>query len=245
MLRKSKKAGVQEINAGAMADIAFLLLIFFLVTTTMDTDAGILRLLPPISDDDVEMEVNKRDVYEVLVNDADQLLVEQQPMELSALRAGAKDFMTNPNNSLDFPEKRRVIAADARQRIAEFEAGVASTQDPEVRQQYQQSLDRWKDRLSAVQLIGEFMELPGNAVISLQTGSKTTYNMYVQVQNELEAAVRELRDELSQEKFGRKFTELNERDEEDRELIKAIRLVYPQRISEAEPVEVGSRNAAN
>jgi biopolymer transport protein ExbD len=241
MLRKSKKGGVREINAGSMADIAFLLLIFFLVTTTMDTDAGILRLLPPVVDEEVIMDVNKRDVYEVLVNDADMLLVEQQPMELSELRAGAKLFMTNPHNDLDLPEKRRITAEEARLRISEYEAGVASTTDPEIRQQYQQSVDRWRDRLNAVQLLGEYMELPGNAVISLQTGSKTTYNMYVQVQNELEAAVRELRDELSREKFGVKFTELNERDDEDRERIKAIRLVYPQRISEAEPVEVGSR----
>lgn len=241
MLRRRKKAGVQEINAGSMADIAFLLLIFFLVTTTMDTDAGILRLLPPVVDEEVTMDVNKRDVYEVLVNDADMLLVEQQPMDLADLRAGAKEFMTNPNNSEDLPEKRRVTAAEARQKISEYQSGVASATDPELRQQYQQALERWEDRANAVEILGEFMELPGNAVISLQTGSNTTYNMYLQVQNELEAAIGELRDELSREKFNRKFSQLDERDLEDRELIKAIRMVYPQRISEAEPVEVGSR----
>jgi biopolymer transport protein ExbD len=244
MLRKRKKGGVQEINAGSMADIAFLLLIFFLVTTTMDTDAGILRLLPPVVEDETTTIVKERDIYEVLVNDADMLLVEGQPMELRDLRAGAKEFMTNPNNSEDLPEKRRITATDARQRIAEMEGGVAQATDPEARQQYQQSADRWRDRLNAVQLLGEYMELPGNAVISLQTGSRTTYNMYVLVQNELEAAIRELRDELSREKFGRRFNELDERNEEDRELIKAIRLVYPQRISEAEPVEVGTREPA-
>ena len=90
MLKKRKRSGIQEINAGSMADIAFLLLIFFLVTTTMDTDAGIMRLLPPVVDEEVTMDVNKRDVYEVLVNDADQLLVEGQPMDLSDLREGAK-----------------------------------------------------------------------------------------------------------------------------------------------------------
>lgn len=243
MLRRRKKGGVQEINAGSMADIAFLLLIFFLVTTTMDTDAGILRLLPPVVDEEVTMDVNKRDVYEVLVNDADMLLVEGQPADIRDLRAGAKEFMTNPTNDPNLPEKRRITADEARRRIGEFEAWIGQTQDPEVRQQYQQSLDRWRDRLNAVQLLGEYLELPANAVISLQTGSRTTYNMYVQVQNELEAAIRELRDELSREKFGRRFTELDERDEEDRELIKAVRLVYPQRISEAEPVEVGTRTA--
>jgi biopolymer transport protein ExbD len=82
MLKKRKREGVQEINAGSMADIAFLLLIFFLVTTTMDTDAGIMRLLPPVVVEDVKMDVNKRDVYEVLVNDADMLLVEGQSMDI-------------------------------------------------------------------------------------------------------------------------------------------------------------------
>ncbi len=242
MLRKRKKsAAVQEINAGSMADIAFLLLIFFLVTTTMDTDAGILRLLPPVIEDETSIIVNQRDIYEVLINDADMLLVEQQPMDLKDLREGAKEFMTNPNNSIDLPEKHRVTAAEAREKVASNEAGVSSTTDPNIRQQYQQQVDKWRDRLKAVELFGEYMELPGNALISLQTGSRTSYDMYVRVQNELEAAIGELRDELSKEKLGRGFNNLDEKDEADRELIKAVRMVYPQRISEAEPVEVSKR----
>jgi biopolymer transport protein ExbD len=222
MLKKRKREGVQEINAGSMADIAFLLLIFFLVTTTMDTDAGIMRLLPPVVVEDVKMDVNKRDVYEVLVNDADMLLVEGQSMDIKELRAGAKEFMTNPGNSPDLPEKKRITAAECQQKIAE----------------YQKTLEKWEDRLTAVKLLGDFMELPSNAVISLQTGSKTSYDMYVKVQNELEAGIRELREELCKDKFGRKFSELDDKKDEDQPLIKAIRLVYPQRVSEAEPVDV-------
>lgn len=60
----------------------------------------------------------------------------------------------------------------------------------------------------------------------------------MKVQNELEAGIRELREELSKEKFGRKFSELDDKNEEDQPLIKAVRLVYPQRVSEAEPVDV-------
>lgn len=239
MLKKRKRDGVAEINAGSMADIAFLLLIFFLVTTTMDTDAGILRLLPPIVEDQEQTDVvNERDVYIVLINDADQLLVEGGPMEITELRAGAKEFMTNPENNPDLPEKRRVTAAACQQEIANYKSGVASAANETDKQAYQDLLNKWEDKLEAVRLLGEYSELPPNAVISLQTGSKTSYDMYVKVQNELEAGISELRHELCKEKFDRNFSELDDKNDDDKPLIKAIRMVYPQRISEAEPVEV-------
>src|SRR5690606_11328370 len=246
MLKRPKKGGVQEINAGSMADIAFLLLIFFLVTTTMDTDAGILRLLPPVVEDEQSIIVNQRDIYEVLVNDADQLLVEGEPMELENLREGAKIFMTNPNNANpDLPQKRMVTSADAQQQLANNKSYLAQATDPEERQRFEKEVAKWEGKLNAIRLIGEYRELPNNTVISLQTGSRPTYDMYVEMQHELGAAIRELRDELSMEKFDRKFSELDEKDDEDRELIKAIRQVYPQRVSEAEPVDVGERNAGS
>ncbi|MBX2978294.1 MAG: biopolymer transporter ExbD [Flavobacteriales bacterium] len=243
MLRKKRREGPGEINAGSMADIAFLLLIFFLVTTTMDTDAGILRLLPPIVDDMENIDkVKDRNVYIVLINDADQLLVEGEPMDIKDLRAGAKEFMTNPTNAENLPEKTRITAAVCREQIAFNRSYLAGATEDEDRVRFQKEIDRWEDKLLAVELLGEFMELPNSAVISLQTGSKTSYNMYVQVQNELEAGIRELREDLSREKLGRRFSELNDKDEDDQKLIKAIRMVYPQRISEAEPVDVSRRN---
>ena len=76
-----------EINAGSMADIAFLLLIFFLVTTTMDTDGGLTRKLPPMPEEQLEdlPEVKQRNVFEVLVNANDQLLVEGELLLVSDL----------------------------------------------------------------------------------------------------------------------------------------------------------------
>jgi hypothetical protein len=159
-------------------------------------------------------------------------------MDIKDLREGAKDFMTNPENSEDLPEKKRITASECNQKIAEFKAGVATATDPEDKQAYQDLADKWQDKLDAVQLLGEYMELPGSAVISLQTGSKTSYDMYVRVQNELEAGISELRNELSMSKFDRKFDELDDKNDDDKPLIKAVRLVIPQRISEAEPVEV-------
>ena len=85
-----KKRGLEEINAGSMADIAFLLLIFFLVTTTMDVDSGLLRKLPPPLDPEAPKPppIKERNVFTVLVNRNDQLLVEGEKENLS-LRDGA------------------------------------------------------------------------------------------------------------------------------------------------------------
>ena len=73
------KREVPEINAASMADIAFLLLIFFLVTVTMDVDTGITRKLPPPVEDNSSVDLNQRNIFEVLINSANQLLVEGKP----------------------------------------------------------------------------------------------------------------------------------------------------------------------
>jgi biopolymer transport protein ExbD len=179
-----KKRGVPEINAGSMADIAFLLLIFFLVTTTMDVDTGIARKLPEMPPEEEPLEppppIREKNIYTVLVNAFDQLLVEEEPMDISQLRAGAKRFLNN--NGRD---------------------------------------ERSSDN-------------PQKAIISLQNDRGTSYDMYISVQNELAAAYRELRDEEAQKQFGRNYSELVRTDK------KAIRKMYPQKISEAEPKKIGS-----
>ena len=91
----AKRRGLQEINAGSMADIAFLLLIFFLVTTTMDVDSGIARKLPPMPDEEMQeddSQINAKNIYVVLINTNNQLLVEGELMDISQLREGAKDL---------------------------------------------------------------------------------------------------------------------------------------------------------
>lgn len=98
----------QPINAGSMADIAFLLLIFFLVTTTMDVDTGLMRRLPPIPDEDqqdTDDKIKERNVFVVLINKNNDLLVENEEMSIYDLRERAKEFIANPEDREDLPEK--------------------------------------------------------------------------------------------------------------------------------------------
>ena len=98
MAKKSSRDRMKnEINAGSMADIAFLLLIFFLVTTTIDVDKGITVKLPPWSDEPPEIQKLKtRNVFSVLVNAQDQLLVRGELSDIDELRERAKEFIANP-----------------------------------------------------------------------------------------------------------------------------------------------------
>ncbi|MBK9291622.1 MAG: biopolymer transporter ExbD [Bacteroidetes bacterium] len=88
------RRGTPEINAGSMADIAFLLLIFFLVTTTMDVDSGITRRLPPPVETPEDIKIKERNVLNVLVNKNDRLLVDGKPGDLRTLKDVAKRFIT-------------------------------------------------------------------------------------------------------------------------------------------------------
>lgn len=87
---------VPEINAGSMADIAFLLLIFFLVTTTMDVDGGIQRNLPPIVENDKDTPpIRKKNLFNIKVNSSNQILVNGEIMEVKNIREEVKKFIDN------------------------------------------------------------------------------------------------------------------------------------------------------
>ncbi|HUH29391.1 biopolymer transporter ExbD [Gelidibacter sp.] len=96
------KRSAPEVNAGSMADIAFLLLIFFLVTTTIETDSGLNRRLPPIDDEKVEPPIiRQKNIFTVLINGRNQLLVEDELMELKDLRKAAVEFLDNGGGTGD------------------------------------------------------------------------------------------------------------------------------------------------
>ena len=190
------KIAAPEINAGSMADIAFLLLIFFLVTTTMDVDTGITRKLPPpVENEDEDIDVKDRNVLKVLINSHDRLLIDGKPGLVSDLKVKAMDFMSIHPGDEEYPE---------------FD----------------------------VKMIDELgMERDmSKGIISLKNDRGTSYDMYIKVQNELASAFNQMKDDLSVELFGLKYTQLI-----DKKKIKGINKAIPVRISEAEPEDIGGR----
>lgn len=191
------KRKVPEVNSSSTADIAFIILIFFLITTSMDTDRGLARQLPPPPDGEVkdqELEINRRNLLVVRLNMEDQLMAGSDYIQVSELKTRVKEFIQNPYNDASLPEKKP------------------------------------KD----VPFFGNVM-VTDQHVISLNNDRGTSYDAYLQVQNELVAAYNELRNELSQEKWKKNYNELDEEQQ------KAVRDIYPQRISEAEPKNYGDR----
>ncbi|MBI4645822.1 MAG: biopolymer transporter ExbD [Bacteroidia bacterium] len=187
---------VPEIPSASIADIAFILLLFFIIATTMDTDSGIARRLPPLQPEQEmvkQPQIKERNVFVVLLNKDDQLLVENKPLNINQLRETTKEFIENPYNNEKLPEKEVID----------------------------------------VPFLGKYMVSKG--VLSLQNDRGTTFGAYLEVQNELVAAYNELRDELAIRKFGKRFDNL------DYEKQEAIKKIYPQKISEAEPKNIGGK----
>lgn len=103
------KRDVPEINSSSMADIAFMLLIFFLVATTMDIDTGLARMLPPPlppTQEEPPPPIKERNVFVVLVNKNNKLLVEGKPMRVEDLKDECKKFIQNPRYEANLPETK-------------------------------------------------------------------------------------------------------------------------------------------
>ena len=131
------KRKVQEINAGSMADIAFLLLIFFLVATTMNTDTGLVRILPPMPPEDQKQEdikVKERNLFLVFINGRGDIMAgasgKQEPIDLHQLTERTKEFIVNPMDDENLPEKvnRDIDLPDGSKWVYPVSEGVVSLQ---------------------------------------------------------------------------------------------------------------------
>ena len=187
-----KQKSTPGINAGSMADVSFILLFFFLMVSSMDSDFGLLRQLPPYNENqNADNQINERNAFVVLISAKDELSVEGEYTELTRLRQLTKNFFMNPNNSLTLSEKKE----------------------------------------EQIPFFGNVLISKG--VVSLQNDRGTSYRMYLMVQNELSAAVTELREERAKERFGKPFDELSDEEKD------AVSKFHPMAISEAEPVSTG------
>ena len=131
------KRKVQEINDGSMADISFLLLIFFLVATTMNTDTGLMRMLPPMPPENQQQEeikVKERNLFLVLISGSGNIMAgvpgKQEQIVLGQLKDMAKEFITNPMDDENLPEKvdREIDMADGSKWTYPVSEGVVSLQ---------------------------------------------------------------------------------------------------------------------
>ena len=105
----ARKKNIPEINASSQADIAFTVLIFFLVVSTMDVDTGLVRVLPPMADPNMKQEdikVKERNLLLVFVNGSGNIMAGGKAVTIDALREKAKEFILNPNNAANLPEKK-------------------------------------------------------------------------------------------------------------------------------------------
>ncbi|PVZ13406.1 ExbD/TolR family protein [Porphyromonas loveana] len=179
MARKKRKT--PGINGSSSADIAFMLLIFFLITTSMDTDMGLTRRLPPLSpnkEKQPDIEINDRNIMRILVNKNDEIVLLKKGLtgsqdqviniKLSDLKKRTKEFITNPANRPDLPEK-------------------------EVRE---------------VAGLGQMELVTSSYAISIKNQIETSYQMYISVQNELIAAYNEVWDEFALKHFRKSYKEL-------------------------------------
>jgi len=189
---KRRRKEVPGLNTTSTADISFMLLVFFLVTSSMDTDKGLPRQLPPPEDNtqEEEVEIKERNVLELELDANDRLTLNGEPADYDELTRRVAEFVANKNDDSSLPEK--------------------------------------SDR--EVHLFGR-IRVSDRHVITVKTNRNTTYNAYFEMQNAIVKGYYQLRNELAKRQFGHSYARCSQEQRD------AIALVYPQRISEAMPVE--------
>ncbi|WP_223551370.1 biopolymer transporter ExbD [Aestuariivivens sp. NBU2969] len=198
------KRAAPEVNAGSMADIAFLLLIFFLVTTTIEKDSGINRKLPPMEESEEDVVIKQKNIFTILINGKDQLLVEEERMELKDLRKAAVEFLDNNGDgsctfckgkrdpkSSDNPDK--AIISLKNQRETSYAAYVA------VQNEVMGAYNELRNRRALE--IGSQKGFPGMDFIKMQENYKDA--RWVGNKDKLKAVIDQIKEEIPQ-----KFSEV-------------------------------------
>ena len=216
---------VPGINASSTADISFILLIFFLVVTSMNSQEGLHVTLPKkVEDNEPPPEIKQNNILMVKINRFNKIFVMPGLMNMELFKS-----KYNIKDEFDVPvEKLKDIAKDFIKnegRIAEYpEVSSASLTYTEY--------DEKGITVKAVHSLpsGKAYNITPKHVLTLTTDRETSYRTYFQVANELYAAYNELRDDLAEAEYGKKFADL---DPNQQGLINEY---YKSRIYEAEPM---------
>ena len=199
-----------EINSSSMADIAFLLLIFFLVTTTIATDKGLTLTLPPKADPNEpppDITKNQRNIFKILVNSSDRILVEDEPLtDVTEIRMMVKEFVLN-----------------------------FGKMDEDAQALY----NTLPQSLKALSLKNESSsDNPKEAVVSFKADRGTSYDIYIAILDELQGAYYEIYGERIGITAD-DFRTLDRKKPDELEKYKLARSGIGMNISIAEPTKIG------
>lgn len=201
-----------EVSSGSMADIAFLLLIFFLVTTTIANDKGITLLLPPPPDpnqEDLEIKLQERNIFKILANSQDKLLVENEPFTgtMDDLKDQAKIFILNFGDpSSEGVEVYNSFPASLKVFVNQNGKDPSSSDDP----------------------------TSGNAIVSFKSNRGTSYEVYIGILDAINAAYNEIYAERAGITVGEWLT-LDRDDPIQADMYTRARFGMPRAISIADP----------
>ena len=228
---------LQEVDASSIADIAFILLAFIIIATTLEKESGLPAILPRKNDNPkLTPPVNERNILEILVNADDQLMIEGQwGKKLEDIPEFVKDFMTNPNNSPNLPTIQTITESGCKMELGKLKALYKNANDDITKGILQKDINKWQAKLDAVKLVGPFKTVDEQATIAIQYDKSTSYGTYLGMRDKIMEGLNELRDKKALEEFNISYAQLQAKrieikTEEDKDMIKAIRQVYPQRI---------------
>lgn len=254
------KRDIPEINAGSMADIAFLLLIFFLVTTTMDKDAAYVRNIPKkievVVTDPVVVE--ERNICAIQANNNNDLMVRGElmtnPDEISVRVIEfyqTNEAQNDPTNN--FPMYSRITMEKIEENITIAEAAAEAVEEtPDASQDIidfkWKQVAEWEAKKNALNFYSrngtngknELPEIHFQAHVRIEVMQETAYELFAKIQSEIEEAIFELRDGAAQDVFGESYGTITARyamnqEPVDKEMIDLLKILYPDRFIEVTP----------
>jgi len=226
----------KPINAGAMADIAFLLLIFFLITTSLNHPKGLHEQLPNKKGEAAPSQ--PENVLEIMASADGRIMIEGEVIEENEISEWVIQFYkaTMPNGEnvrLTTTSKRSLHMS-----IAALEAKIADG-DPNTLYQDKRALNALHKKMDAVQLLGDLQIIPDGAMIAIQLDNATSFKVYLNVLDEIMIGLNQMKNELCMEHFGVPLDKLKPSDKYDKEKIEALETAIPKRILKAKARNVG------